>query len=142
MNRLLVLVLMLVLAGGCVRSGSDVDEVASFDSGNASESSEIQQDEATIVIDDGMAISTVSASLAEGMTAFEGLEYAAQEYGYELSVTEYDFGVMVDAVNGMPNTEDLSWIYFVNGNSGSVGADQYQLNSGDALEWKYIKPIF
>ena len=34
----------------------------------------------------------------------------------------------------------MAWIYFVNGQSGSVASDQYQLKEGDLVEWKYVVP--
>ena len=47
-----------------------------------------------------------------------------------------------DDGGGTENTKDLSWIYFVNGKSGEVAADKYELKNGDKVEWKYMKPNF
>jgi len=85
---------------------------------------------------------TVNVDLSETQTAISALEYFADTYNINLETTQYDFGVLVDSINGKENTEDFAWIYFVNGESASVGADQYKLNPGDTILWKYTEPVF
>ena len=73
-------------------------------------------------------------------TAYSLLETYAENRGVEFSKTQYDFGVFVESIGGKESTQDIAWIYFINGASGDVAADKYELSSGDQVEWKYIKP--
>jgi hypothetical protein len=96
---------------------------------------------ATMVIDfGGGKISTYSGISAR--SAFEALEKVAVENDITMDVKKYDFGMLVNSINGSENTKDLAWIYYVNGKSPEVGADAYKLKDGDVVEWKYIKPTF
>jgi len=79
---------------------------------------------------------------AEGESALEFLENVTKDEKIDLETTEYDFGVLVDAIGGIGNTKEKSWIYFVNEKSAEVGAGEYVLEDGDLVEWKYIEPSF
>jgi len=78
----------------------------------------------------------------EGENAYSILMQALKERGIPYEYENYDFGVFVKSIRNMESGSDKSWIYFVNGESGSVAADQYELKIGDQLEWKYLKPEF
>lgn len=78
--------------------------------------------------------------VGEGESAFEVLEKLADKKGYELVTKKYDFGVMVEAIDGRGNSRKKSWIYFVNGKAGEVAADQLKLKEGDVVEWRYVEP--
>jgi len=80
--------------------------------------------------------------LVKAGTALEALQAAAKNREYEVVMKEYDFGSMVEGVNGFNNSMDKAWIYFVNGQSGTMAADKQGLGVGDLVEWKYIKPEF
>jgi hypothetical protein len=68
------------------------------------------------------------------------LEDFSDENGISLDTQQYDFGVFVKSIDGFESSTEMSWIYFVNGESGSVAADNYTLNPGDVVEWKYLPP--
>ena len=76
----------------------------------------------------------------ESATAYGLLEIAAADKGVELVTETYDFGILVKSINGYESTAEKAWIYFVNGESGTVAADQYILEPGDAVEWRYMPP--
>ncbi len=73
-------------------------------------------------------------------TAFSILEKIAKEKKIALNTQQYDFGIFVKAIGEKESSAEMAWIYFVNGESGQVAADQYQLKAGDKVEWKYIAP--
>ena len=53
--------------------------------------------------------------------------------------TEYH-SFLVDAINGVTNNANGNgrwWVYSVNGEHALVSADQYRLEDGDQVEWKY-----
>jgi hypothetical protein len=76
------------------------------------------------------------------ITAYDILIKAADENNIEIDAEQYDFGVFVRSIAGFENTNERAWIYFVNGESGQVSADNQEVNPGDLIEWKYIKPEF
>lgn len=78
----------------------------------------------------------------EGDSVFNLLRTVAAKEGIEIEVKEYDFGTLVESVNGYANSKTKSWIYFVNDTPGNVGADQKIIEDGDKVEWKYIEPIY
>ena len=78
----------------------------------------------------------------EAETALELLTKGAKTKEIEVVVKKYDFGSLVESIGGKANSAEKAWIYFLNGESATQGADQYKLVDGDVIEWKYIKPIF
>lgn len=76
----------------------------------------------------------------EKLTVFGILEKFAEEEGVELESQQYDFGVFVKSIAGYEGSAETAWIFFVNGESGQVSADQYELKNGDVVEWKYLEP--
>ena len=76
----------------------------------------------------------------KGLTVFDVLQNAAEKNDIVLETQRYDFGIFVKSINGYESAAEMSWIYFVNGESGQVAADQRVLESGDIVEWRYIKP--
>jgi hypothetical protein len=73
---------------------------------------------------------------------YEALIFIAKENAIELQTKHYDFGVFVEGIGEQKNTTEKAWIYYVNGASGEVAADKYELKQGDLVEWKYITPIY
>lgn len=46
-------------------------------------------------------------------------------------------GIFVTAIDGVKNEESSFWIYYVNGETGTVASDQYKTKNGDNVEWRY-----
>lgn len=83
-----------------------------------------------------------AVELVEAKTAYEALQAAAENRNWQLQVKNYDFGSLVEAINGQKNTSDKAWIYFINGQAATQAADKQELKAGDVVEWKYEKPIY
>jgi len=73
-------------------------------------------------------------------TAYSLLQELVQSESLDLETQQYDFGIFVKAINGYESSAEKAWIYYVNGESGQVTADQKKINSNDLVEWKYIEP--
>ncbi len=58
----------------------------------------------------------------------------------DIQTKQYDFGVLVESIDGKVNSAEQAWIYYINGQSGSVAAIEYELATGDRVEWKFEKP--
>lgn len=54
-----------------------------------------------------------------------------------VQMKQYDFGVFVEKINDLESNLHDTWIYYINGESGKIAADQATLNPGDQIEWKY-----
>jgi hypothetical protein len=94
----------------------------------------------SVTFDTGSTIATVSGISAQNV--HQALVIAAKKQNLILTIKQYDFGVFVEAIGTLANTKEKSWIYFVNGKSGTVAADKQSLKSGDLVEWKYMIPNF
>ncbi len=73
-------------------------------------------------------------------TTFSVLKTTLEKEGINLQVKQYDFGVFIEKIGESESTAKKSWIYYVNGQSGQVAADQQKLENGDKIEWKYEIP--
>jgi hypothetical protein len=90
----------------------------------------------------GGEVSQAKTSYINGQTAYGVLQTLVEQEGFSIETEQYDFGVFVKEMNGRASSGEKAWIYFVNGESGNVSADNYLLEPGDAVEWKYIEPTF
>jgi len=77
--------------------------------------------------------------LVKAKTAYEALQAAVKNRTWQVEVKQYDFGNLVEAINGQKNTSEKAWIYFINGQPATQAADKQELKAGDVAEWKYIK---
>jgi hypothetical protein len=94
----------------------------------------------SLVIDYGDGNSKTYETQATEGTAYELLKMIAIDNNIELDSESYDFGVFVKSLGGYESSSEMAWIYFVNGESGTIASDQYQLKEGDIVEWRFIKP--
>ena len=142
MKKEVVIGLWVVLAGvwmaGCSSKG-EPETLPDQTSGRVMEQVEGQ---ALLVIDDGDKVASYSAQLAGEQTVLGLLLKVAADEGIDHELEHYDFGDLVIRINGKENVSDRSWIYFVNGRAGDVGAGDMKIEPGDLIEWKYIEPIY
>jgi len=68
----------------------------------------------------------------------------AEREEVRLVTKEYPgLGVLVESIGGTTNgTNGEYWHYRVNGVLPQVGADKFEINNGDAIEWFFAKPEF
>jgi hypothetical protein len=83
--------------------------------------------------DSQVIVATVSAT-----TALEALENSNQK----IIIKNYDWGKLVEEIEGKKNTGQKAWIYYVNGKAGTVGADKQEVKVKDLVEWRYEKPLY
>lgn len=94
-----------------------------------------------IILDFGNGAASQTYTLQEpgATTALGALRQLASENNFPVQVKESDFGVLVEAIAGVENSQEQFWMYYVNGQLAQTAADQYQLKAGDLVEWKYEK---
>lgn len=87
-------------------------------------------------------VNSVTHKDIQAATPYDALVLIAKKNNLDLQTKQYDFGIFVEGIGNQKNTKDKAWIYFVNGKSGEVAADKYELKQGDIVEWKYTTPIY
>lgn len=87
----------------------------------------------------GKVTSYDDTEINEGDTSYSVLFKKMNETGTPVLTKNYDFGMMVESINGIAASDSHFWSYSVNGQPGTVAADKYLLKEGDAVEWKYTK---
>lgn len=73
----------------------------------------------------------------QGVEGKNALELLQKEH--QVNFQTSDFGVFVTEIDGIKNTEDTFWMYYVNEKLAEVAADKYATKEGDKIEWKYEK---
>jgi len=46
-------------------------------------------------------------------------------------------GKLVEKINGIKNSGEKNWIYYVNNKKATIGVSNYKINKGDIVSWKY-----
>ena len=82
--------------------------------------------------------------ITDNYTALGALEEMVR---YEnLDITDYDWGVLINGINnvttgstveGIDDTSNYYWFWYVNDDFAYVGASQYVLQDGDVMEWSF-----
>lgn len=58
---------------------------------------------------------------------------------HQVETKHYDFGDMVQSIDGITPASDQFWAFYVNGQASQVGADAYQTKASDTISWKLDK---
>lgn len=95
------------------------------------------REEAILVISGGLNVRTMNFDLTGSETALDILIRASLRENFTVDTTRYDFGVMVDAIENIGGEENRYWLYYVNGEAATVGADAYKVKPGDIIEFRY-----
>lgn len=102
------------------------------------ESAEVESSRVQIFIDGFYRDELVT--IEAGKTVLELLEKLNDEKsGLQLVTKDFgEVGVLVEAMGGRVNgTDNQYWQYEVNGVVPMIGADQYELQSGDSVVWEF-----
>ncbi len=98
----------------------------------------------TVNIDFGNGTYLNQTIITDNYTALGALEEAV---GYDkLDMAVYDWGVLVNGIDegstgatidGIDDTSNYYWFWYINDGYASVGASQYVLQDGDVMDWKF-----
>lgn len=89
---------------------------------------------------DGVILPATVFDIAEGDTVYTVLTDAARAHEIHLESSGPDGMIYMRGIHNLYELQygDLSgWIYFVNGTSPSLSCDQYTLQNGDTILWRY-----
>ena len=89
----------------------------------------------TIQVDKAAEPIVVTSNLIEGQSVLAAL---LTEQSLVVEIKEYDFGTLVESINGRKNGEDKKyWTFKVNDQEATVGAGEYLLKDGDKVVWEF-----
>jgi len=97
---------------------------------------------ADIIIDFGDETKITNTITSKNATVYGFLLEAAEINDFNVKATYYSQldSIFVDAISTYENGQDNRyWIYYINGETGMVGADKQPVNNGDLIEWKFEK---
>ena len=77
-------------------------------------------------------VQTITYKGEEGKTVLELLQRS-----HKVEVQSGSFGTFVTSINGVAQTDNSAWLYYVDGNAGEVSSDKAVTNSGQTIEWRY-----
>lgn len=87
------------------------------------------------------AISSTSQVIPAKTISFQGEAgksvFAVLKENHQVESQSTSAGAFVTAIDGTANTDTNFWLYYVNGQAGTVASDQYQTKTTDKVEWRY-----
>lgn len=143
-NKLLIALVLVVALGGIIALSvqqSDNTTNNMLESPQANIAAETVS--VSTVVDNGSTQQTYNSKVTSGLSAIDVLLGVAQTNGFEVKTTQYDFGILVDSINGIAGdaASNTYWIYYVNDVSATVGASSYVVADGDTILWKFEKAL-
>jgi hypothetical protein len=125
----LVLIITILLTGiisGCINQ--------------VNENSIKEEVTATVKIDFGNQTIKSYNITTKNNTVYGFLLEAAKKGGYNVNTTYYGTfdSIFIDSIANIENGDDNKfWVYYINEQSGSVGADKQKVENDDLIEWKF-----
>ncbi len=89
---------------------------------------------------DGIILGNTVVDICDGDTVYDALITAVKKHGIHLESSGGEGMKYISGINYLYEFDcgDLSgWMYYVNGESMSVGCDSYKISDGDIIEWIY-----
>jgi len=122
-------------------SSQALDQTASISLERTGRVAGVSQAVATIGVNEGNGkILSYDQPIDDQMTVLDLLQVSMQRNLVTVQTKKYDFGTLVDSIDGVVNgTDGKYWIYEVNGESPTIAADQYIVQPGDIVEFKFTK---
>ena len=90
--------------------------------------------------EDGVMLAETTFAIAQGDTPYTILTEAARTYGIRLDTSGPQGMIYVTGINHLYEFacgELSGWNYLINGKTADIGCDQYLLQDGDVIEWRY-----
>lgn len=71
-------------------------------------------------------------------TAICAFAAAAAEAELSYEIQAFDFGLLIQSISGVPNNNDMNWIYWVNDRPATVGVTDTMLTQDDTLLFAFV----
>ncbi len=126
MRKLLPLLLVVCLLCGCVQTTPEATNTVTVEA----------------VHEDGrVLLKQTQVPLPDDATVFDALTIAAKEHKVPVAFSGEKPNRYVEGIGGLfsfAEGELSGWLYYVNDESPSVGADQYQIQDGDTYRFLFV----
>ena len=74
-----------------------------------------------------------------GISVLDLMKLIGEEDGLNFKYQDSGLGVFIEEINGVKNnsSDNVYWMFYVNGKMAAVGASDYKLSNNDIVEWRY-----
>jgi hypothetical protein len=74
------------------------------------------------------------------MTVLDALRSASDKpHGIWFHYSEDGLGAFVTKIDDLANDASWAWVYWVNGESATVGSGRCELKHGDIVRWEFVR---
>lgn len=134
----LFLIALLFVGAGCWTTTVTVPSNTNANTNTADTTVAPATIQATISIDAGDdAPNLYLVEVQQGATALDALQQAATDNNFVVITKRYDFGDLVDSIDGVASAGAKFWLFKVNGEAATVGAGAFVVHDGDTIEFVY-----
>jgi len=97
----------------------------------------LEQESAYVFIDDSSGNpKEFMLDISASTTAFDLLQEASLTADFAIESEEYEFGVLIEAINNVKNAQDDKyWLFYINGELSQATSDNVMVNSDDIIEF-------
>lgn len=95
--------------------------------------------QASLIVDTGADVYTYQSEFERGDTAFDLLLAMSDQHDLAVTYDSYDFGKLVTGIDGISSDMQTGnyWMFYINSEMAMVGADSYELKTGDVVSFEY-----
>ena len=94
----------------------------------------------SLVINNGQTTKELGLELTQPATVLSLLEKAQKNQDLSFAVKKYDFGTLLEELNGIKNGDNgKNWMYYVNDKAATVGVESLMVKGGDKVEFRFEK---
>jgi len=134
-----VIILAVIILAGVLWQNNNEDNNSNTTESTNTTVEETDEISIITIIDSGDTKTSYDKNVSSGTTALEVLNLVSEEDGIVLGTTEYDFGIMIDSIDGVgENVDDGKyWSFYVNDEMSMVGLTDYTVSDNDVILMKY-----
>lgn len=132
----LILVALTLVGAGCLDNKTETNTTGEVKrETTVTEVAEINVD---LIIDTGDNKESYTVTAKENAKVIDILRYADDENNLSLEIEESSFGQFVQGLAGKTGgTDGKYWLYYVNGESATVGVAEQVIKDGDKIEFRF-----
>lgn len=133
---IITLAIFALLGAGCVTNQETVNENGAVKGEAVTE--ETAAINADLIINSGDENNLYSLSVPQDSTVLNLLTKASDDYNLGLEVQDSTYGAFVQTLAGKAGgTDNKYWIYYINGESASVGVGEQIVQPSDQIEFRF-----
>ncbi|MFA6525227.1 MAG: DUF4430 domain-containing protein [Patescibacteria group bacterium] len=129
-----LLLLTTLLGAGCV---NNKDTNTAVQNSNEANIADVQINADLVITMDGQS-TAYATTIPNYSSVLDVLRKSAADNNLALDTQESSYGVYVNGLAGKTGGDNNKyWLYYVNGESATIGVADYIINEGDSIEFKF-----